>query len=79
VIRSERTRQIQKVLSTLDKREEKIVRMRFGIGEKQDHTLEQVGQGFDLSRERIRQIEDKALGKLRHSIRVDVLKRFIDY
>jgi len=55
------------------------VRMRFGIGEKQDHTLEQVGQGFDLSRERIRQIEDKALGKLRHSIRVDVLKRFIDY
>ena len=79
VIRSDRTRQIQKVLSTLDKREEKIVRMRFGIGEKQDHTLEQVGQGFDLSRERIRQIEDKALGKLRHSIRVDVLKRFIDY
>jgi RNA polymerase primary sigma factor len=79
VIRSERTRQIQKVLSTLDRREEKIVRMRFGIGEKQDHTLEQVGQGFDLSRERIRQIEDKALGKLRHSIRADVLKRLVDY
>jgi len=79
VIRSDRTRQIQKVLSTLDRREEKIVRMRFGIGEKQDHTLEQVGQGFDLSRERIRQIEDKALGKLRHSIRADVLKRLVDY
>lgn len=79
VISSNMVRQIQKVLFTLDKREEKIVRMRFGIGEKHDHTLEEVGQDFDLTRERIRQIEDKALGKLKHSSRADKLKSFIEY
>jgi len=78
VINSDMTRQIQKVISTLDKREEKILRMRFGIGEKQDHTLEEVGQDFDLSRERIRQIEDKALGKLKHSTRTEKLRSFIE-
>jgi RNA polymerase primary sigma factor len=71
-------KQIQKVLSSLNKREEKIVRMRFGIGEKHDHTLEEVGQDFDVTRERIRQIEEKALRKLRHSSRADRLKSFIE-
>jgi len=78
-INSDMAKQIQKVLSTLTKREEKILRMRFGIEEKKDHTLEEVGQDFDLSRERIRQIEDKALWKLKHSSRADKLKSFIDY
>jgi len=78
LISSNMTRQIQGVLSTLNQREEKVLRMRFGIGEKQDHTLEEVGQGFDLSRERIRQIEDKALRKLKHCIRADKLKSFIE-
>jgi len=79
VIAANMTKQIQAVLSTLDKREEKIVQMRFGIGEKQDHTLEEVGQDFDLSRERIRQIEDKALRKLRQSSRAEKLRSFINY
>jgi len=78
-ITSNLAKQTQNVLSTLDKREEKIVRMRFGIGEKQDHTLEEVGQDFDLTRERIRQIEEKALRKLKHSSRADKLRSFIEY
>jgi RNA polymerase primary sigma factor len=78
-IRSNMVRQIQKVLSTLNEREEKILRMRFGIGESHDHTLEEVGQDFDVTRERIRQIEEKALRKLKHSSRADKLKSFIDY
>jgi RNA polymerase primary sigma factor len=77
-ISSNLAKQTQDVLSTLNKREERILRMRFGIGEKKDHTLEEVGQDFDLSRERIRQIEDKALKKLKHSSRVDKLKSFIE-
>ena len=78
-ISSNMTKRIQKVLSTLNEREEKILRMRFGIGEKHDHTLEEVGQYFELTRERIRQIEDKVLRKLKHSSRGDKLKSFIDY
>ena len=77
-ISSNMAKQIQKVLSSLNKREEKILRMRFGIGEKHDHTLEEVGQDFELSRERIRQIEEKALMKLKHSSRADKLRSFIE-
>lgn len=61
--------QTRRVLSTLTPREEKVLRMRFGIGERSDHTLEEVGQNFDVTRERIRQIEAKALRKLRHPSR----------
>jgi RNA polymerase primary sigma factor len=78
-ISSNMANRIQKVLSTLNEREEKILRMRFGIGEKHDHTLEEVGQDFELTRERIRQIEEKALRKLKHSSRADKLKSFIEY
>ncbi len=68
----------QELLSSLTPREEKILRMRFGIGEKTDHTLEEVGQDFNLTRERIRQIEAKALQKLRQPQRADALKSFYD-
>ncbi len=70
--------QTRKVLATLTPREEKVLRMRFGIGEKSDHTLEEVGQDFYVTRERIRQIEAKALRKLRHPSRAKLLKAFID-
>ncbi|MEW5910774.1 MAG: RNA polymerase sigma factor RpoD, partial [Thermodesulfobacteriota bacterium] len=66
--------QTRKVLATLTPREEKVLRMRFGIGEKADHTLEEVGQDFAVTRERIRQIEAKALRKLRHPTRSRKLK-----
>ncbi len=70
--------QTRRVLSTLTPREEKVLRMRFGIGEDSDHTLEEVGQDFNVTRERIRQIEAKALRKLRHPSRSAKLKAFID-
>jgi len=70
--------QTRKVLATLTPREEKVLRMRFGIGEKSDHTLEEVGQNFDVTRERIRQIEAKALRKLRHPSRSKKLKGFVE-
>lgn len=70
--------QTRKVLATLTPREEKVLRMRFGIGEKADHTLEEVGQDFAVTRERIRQIEAKALRKLRHPTRSRKLKQFIE-
>ncbi|MCO4753238.1 MAG: RNA polymerase sigma factor RpoD [Bacteriovoracaceae bacterium] len=70
--------QTRSVLSTLTPREEKVLRMRFGIGEKSDHTLEEVGQDFFVTRERIRQIEAKALRKLRHPSRAKLLKSYMD-
>jgi len=69
--------QTRKVLGTLTPREEKVLRMRFGIGEKSDHTLEEVGQEFEVTRERIRQIEAKALRKLGHPSRTKGLKAFM--
>jgi RNA polymerase primary sigma factor len=78
-ISSNLAKQTQRMLSTLDKREEKILRMRFGIGEKHDHTLEEVGQDFNVTRERIRQIEEKALRKLKHPSRAEKLRSFIEY
>jgi RNA polymerase primary sigma factor len=69
---------VEEILSTLSDREEKIIRLRFGIGEKAEYTLEEIGKRFNVSRERIRQIEKKALNRLRHSSRRDKLKFFID-
>ena len=77
VISSNLAEQTRKILSSLTTREEKILRMRFGIGEKSYHTLEEVGQDFDLTRERIRQIEEKALRRLRHPSRGKHLKEFV--
>jgi RNA polymerase primary sigma factor len=65
------------VLATLTPREEQILRMRFGIGEKSDYTLEEVGQRFAVTRERIRQIEAKALRKLRHPSRARSIESFV--
>ncbi len=70
--------QTRRVLATLTPREEKVLRMRFGIGENSDHTLEEVGQDFSVTRERIRQIEAKALRKLRHPSRSKRLKAFVE-
>ena len=78
VIKANLSEQTARVLSTLTPREEKVLRMRFGIGEKSDHTLEEVGQDFEVTRERIRQIEAKALRKLRHPSRSKKLKSFVE-
>lgn len=77
-IRYDLQRQINGVLNTLTPREEKVLRKRFGIGEITDHTLEEVGQDFEVTRERIRQIEAKALRKLRHPTRSKRLKSFVE-
>ena len=69
---------VTEVLSTLTDREEKIIRLRFGIGEKAEYTLEEIGKRFNVSRERIRQIEKKALNRLRHSSRREKLRFFLD-
>ncbi|MCP5463904.1 MAG: RNA polymerase sigma factor RpoD [Deltaproteobacteria bacterium] len=71
--------QTKDILETLTPREEKVLRMRFGIGEKSDHTLEEVGRDFSVTRERIRQIEAKALRKLRHPSRAKKLRSFVDW
>ena len=69
---------VNDVLSSLTDREEKIIRLRFGIGEKAEYTLEEIGKRFNVSRERIRQIEKKALNRLRHSSRREKLRYFLD-
>ena len=66
------------VLSTLTPREERVLRMRFGVGMNTDHTLEEVGLQFSVTRERIRQIEAKALRKLKHPSRSKQLKSFLE-
>ena len=70
--------QTRRVLATLAPREERVLKKRFGIGERANHTLEEVGHDFDVTRERIRQIEAKALRKLRHPSRSRLLKGFVD-
>jgi RNA polymerase primary sigma factor len=66
------------VLRTLTPREERVIKMRFGLEDGSEHTLEEVGQSFQVTRERIRQIEAKALRKLRHPSRSRKLKAFVD-
>ena len=70
--------QTESVLKTLTPREEKVIKMRFGVGDGSEHTLEEVGQNFAVTRERIRQIEAKALRKLRHPSRSRKLKAFLE-
>ena len=70
---------IAEVLESLTPREERIIRMRFGLGMTSDHTLEEVGNTFSVTRERIRQIEAKALRKLKHPSRSRVLRSFLDH
>ena len=77
-IRYDLQRQINSALETLTPREEKVLRKRFGIGEATDHTLEEVGQDFEVTRERIRQIEAKASRKLRHPSRSKKLRSFVE-
>jgi RNA polymerase primary sigma factor len=78
VVRMNLKEQTLKVLQTLTPREERVLRKRFGIGVDSAHTLEEVGQDFDVTRERVRQIEAKALRKLRHPSRSKILRSFID-
>ena len=68
----------REILGSLTAREAKVLRMRFGIDMNTDHTLEEVGKQFDVTRERIRQIEAKALRKLRHPTRSERLRSFLD-
>jgi len=78
MVNSSLTEATRKVLATLTPREERVLRLRFGIGQPHDHTLEEVGQDFEVTRERIRQIEAKALRKLRHPSRSKRLRSFME-
>jgi RNA polymerase primary sigma factor len=77
-IQSNLKEMITRTLSSLTPREERVLRMRFGIGMNTDHTLEEVGQQFSVTRERIRQIEAKALRKLKHPSRSRAMRAFLD-
>lgn len=79
VTRFDLSEQTRRVMTALTPREEKVLRKRFGVGEKADHTLEEVGREFNVTRERIRQIEAKALGKLRHTRRRKLLESFAEF
>lgn len=78
VVNTHLSRQVEELLESLSPREEKILRMRYGIGEKHDHTLEEIGEDFKLSRERIRQIEKKSLKKLRHPSKSRLLRSYFE-
>jgi RNA polymerase primary sigma factor len=78
LITQDLTTQVERALSTLSPKEKKILRLRFGIGEEGEHTLEEVGKRFAVTRERIRQIETKALRKLRHPLRGRALRAFVE-
>ncbi len=78
LITQDLTNQVERALSTLSPKEKKILRLRFGIGEEGEHTLEEVGRRFSVTRERIRQIETKALRKLRHPLRGRALRAFVE-
>ena len=71
-------KQVEAVLSTLTKRERRVIKLRFGIGDQTPRTLEEVGHIFDITRERVRQIEEKAKEKLRHHSRANILKKYMD-
>jgi RNA polymerase primary sigma factor len=75
--RTELSEHIQRILKTLTPKEEKVIKMRFGIGEDRDHTLEEVGRYLSITRERVRQIETKALRKLKHPSRLKLLKMLL--
>lgn len=72
------SKQVSSVLSTLTKREMRVIKLRFGIGDETPRTLEEVGNIFNITRERVRQIEEKAKAKLRHHSRSNILKRYMD-
>jgi RNA polymerase primary sigma factor len=78
ILESELTEKTSFILNTLTQREEKIMKMRFGIGEEVEHTLEEIGRAFKVSRERIRQIEKKALKRLKHPTRKAALEDFLE-
>jgi RNA polymerase primary sigma factor len=78
LITQDLTNQVERALSTLSPKEKEILRLRFGIGEEGEHTLEEVGKRFSVTRERIRQIETKALRKLRHPLRGRALRAFVE-